>query len=532
MLIRAKENKFVLILVLFIIIFSGYVRLKIIKGSLPYIGHPDEPALTKVPLRILKTGDFNPHTFIWPSLPYYITTASLVLGYLNSVSNGEIENIKKIDSISYPFYPQKRLIFPAKLIFALLSIVTMLLIGIIAHNVSGNTHSIYLAPLLLTLSPLYLFHSARYLNIDIIGTFFAVLSIWYIIKRLEIDSLLTKAIIPGILCGLAIASKYNFYLILIPSALAIIFYSKKQKLGKILLLFCVAIIIFIICVPYSILDFSTFLDGIVFNINHYKSGHLGFTAIPGITQFFYYCNGLISEYGVIFMIFTLLGILYSLVSDPKRGLVLLAFPLLLLIYMSSLPVHFMRNILAVFVFVCIYCSFGIFLVFKYLSSQLRKMSFFSNKKILHKSVPILLCAVIIAISLPVKSIVNAYDFKPDSRNLSIHWIKTNLPLNSKIFIPQELDLDTRKLEKAYKIRHFNGLKLRGNFKESILSSYVLIPYYGYDQRKPAGREIALQRNRFFKEFDKIVEFGKKPVLVNYYRAVPTGNPKFYIGRIR
>jgi len=530
--IRAKENKFILIPILFIIIFSGYVRLKIIKGSLPYIGHPDEPALTKIPLHILKTGDFNPHTFIWPSLPYYITAASFVLGYLNSVSHGEIDNIKKIDSISYPFYPQKRLVFPAKLIFALLSIVTMLLTGIIAHNVTGNKHSIYLAPLLLTLSPLYLSHSARYLNIDIIGTFFAVLSIWYIIKRLEIDSLLTKAIIPGILCGLAIASKYNFYLTLFPSALAIIFYSKKQKLGKILLLFCIAIIIFIICVPYSILDFSAFLDGIVFNINHYKSGHTGFTGIPGLTQFFHYCNGLISEYGIIFIIFTLLGVLYSLVSNPKRGLVLLAFPLLILIYMSSLSVHFMRNILAVFVFVCIYCSFGIFLVFKYLSSQLRKMPFFSNKKILHKAVPILLCAVIIAISLPVKSIVNAYNLKPDSRNLSIHWIKTNLPLNSKIFIPQELDLDTRKLEKAYKIRYFNGLKLRGNFQESILSSYVLIPYYGYDKRKPAGREKALQCNRFFKEFDKIVEFGKKPVLVNYYRAVPTGNPKFYIGRIR
>ncbi len=86
MAIRVKENKFILIPILFIIIFSGYVRLKIINGSLPYIGHPDEPALTKIPLHILKTGDFNPHTFIWPSLPYYITAASFVLGYLNSVS--------------------------------------------------------------------------------------------------------------------------------------------------------------------------------------------------------------------------------------------------------------------------------------------------------------------------------------------------------------------------------------------------------------------------------------------------------------
>ena len=123
-----KKNKLILILVSFVVIFSCYVRFKIISGSLPYIGHPDEDAITRPALRMLKTGNLNPHTFVWPSLPYYLTGASFVLGYENSVSHKELRNPREISSVSYPFYSQWRVVFPAKLFFALLSVIGMVLI--------------------------------------------------------------------------------------------------------------------------------------------------------------------------------------------------------------------------------------------------------------------------------------------------------------------------------------------------------------------------------------------------------------------
>ena len=168
------------------------------------------------------------------------------------------------------------------------------------------------------------------LNVDIIGTFFAVLTIFYVVIKLDHDLCSAKSIIPGILCGLSIASKYNYYLLLIPSVLAIIFYSKKRRFKKIFLLVLITAITFIVCTPYSILDFSTFLDGIAFNIYHYKTGHLGFTETPGLPQFFYYCQALIDEYGFGLMAFAVLGIIFSLISKTKKGIVLLSFPLLLL----------------------------------------------------------------------------------------------------------------------------------------------------------------------------------------------------------
>jgi 4-amino-4-deoxy-L-arabinose transferase-like glycosyltransferase len=527
-----RKNKLILILVLSVLIFSIYVRYKIINGSLPYIGHPDEPALTSPALKMLKTGDFNPHTFIWPSLPYYLTAASFVYGYVNSVSHRKIKNTSEMGSVSYPFFSEKRLAFPAKALFALLSAVGMLLTGMIAYNLFHKKHLIYLSPLLLLLSHSYLYHSARYLNIDIIGTFFAVLAIFYIAKKLRNDSFLHKAIVPGILCGLAIASKYNFYLLLIPSALSIFFYSKEHKMKKFLLLISITLLAFVVCVPYSVLDFNTFLDGIGFNIYHYKSGHAGHSGTPGFPQFLYYCNSFIDQFGYGFIAFTILGILLSLISKTKKGMILLSFPLLLLIYMSTLTVHFTRNILVIYVLVCIYCSLGIYHAFKYLYSLLENFPLISRQKLFQKAIPVLLIIAVISIPLPIESLKSAYDLKPDSRNLASHWLESNLALDSVILVPEELDLDTRELKEKYRVQYFNGLNAEWNFPEHLSGAYVLVPYYGYDLRDPNGKEVSSRLNTSFKNIDKIVEFGKQPVLVNYHRAVPAGNPKFFIGRIR
>jgi len=148
-------------------------------------------------------------------------------------------------------------------------------------------------------------------------------------------------------------------------------------------------------------------------------------------------------------------------------------------------------------------------------------------------VPVLFIGAIISIFLPMQKIINAYDLKPDSRNLSIKWTKSNIPLGSIIFVPKELDLDTRELEKKYRIRYFKGLKSTGSFQECLSGSYIFIPHYGYDNRYPSGEEISSRLNESFQNIHKIVKFGNRPVLVNYPRtAVPEGNPEFYIGKIQ
>src|SRR5947209_14690488 len=55
-------------------IFVGALALRLcgVGGSLPYIGHPDEPKLVDAATHIVKSGDLNPRLYIWPSLYIYL----------------------------------------------------------------------------------------------------------------------------------------------------------------------------------------------------------------------------------------------------------------------------------------------------------------------------------------------------------------------------------------------------------------------------------------------------------------------------
>jgi hypothetical protein len=67
---RKKEVYFYLILGL-IILYAFLVRFLGIKFGLPYLHAWDEPSSASAALRILKTGDFNPHWFHYPSFTIY-----------------------------------------------------------------------------------------------------------------------------------------------------------------------------------------------------------------------------------------------------------------------------------------------------------------------------------------------------------------------------------------------------------------------------------------------------------------------------
>ena len=44
--------------------------------DLPYIYHPDEPVNVDITQQVFKSGDLNPHFFVYPSLLYYVNDAA------------------------------------------------------------------------------------------------------------------------------------------------------------------------------------------------------------------------------------------------------------------------------------------------------------------------------------------------------------------------------------------------------------------------------------------------------------------------
>src|SRR6476619_1216374 len=60
------------LVVALLFLFALALRVYGVRGSLPYVGHPDEPKLIDSAIHIVKTGDLNPNLYIWPSLYIYL----------------------------------------------------------------------------------------------------------------------------------------------------------------------------------------------------------------------------------------------------------------------------------------------------------------------------------------------------------------------------------------------------------------------------------------------------------------------------
>ena len=142
------------------------------------------------------------------------------------------------------------------------------------------------------------------------------------------NTVLSRSIIPGILLGLSIASKYQLGLVMIPCLLTIWLYDQNERKKKSLILLAIGAATFLITVPYFIVDNSQFLRGIGYSAFHYYEG-FAWHGPRGLPQMLHYEKGLVEAYGVAFVLVGLIGFFYQARLNPKRTLILVVFPVAL-----------------------------------------------------------------------------------------------------------------------------------------------------------------------------------------------------------
>ncbi len=528
-------------LLLIVILSATLVRVKKINGALPYPGHVDEPQLTVLASRMLITGDFNPHQFTYPSLPIYVTAAGFIVGFFKEASHGKVNSVKSIKgSYTYPFFGHPGMIWHAKIVFTAFSLLSMLLMGIVAYRAYENICLIFLTPLIIFFSASYFYYSSHYLNVDIIGVFFASLVYYYQFYYLKTDSFLHKSVIPGILTGLVIGCKYNLIWVIVPSILIILFYAEKQKILKILFLTFFMVVGFFIAVPCSLLEFDVFLSHIAYQVSHYKSGHSAFDLAPGYPQLANYMKEILSDFGWLTTIIAIIGLGSAMRLNWKNTLIITSFPVLLVAHMSMQSAANVRNILFLFVIYPIFVAMGVIGIYRLLGA-LRRYAWMTKLSERHQLwIKVVIITILFIIAFPMERPMKWAFAKPDARNSATQWINKNIAKGSTLIIPYELYFDTRDLTKKYKIVQWTFMKMdKQTYIESIsanVGSYVLRPNWGFFHFWPSGKKQSDRLNSFNFDNDNVTvlqRFAGTPVLVNYGNTrVPEGNPSFSIGLIK
>ncbi|PWT93924.1 MAG: hypothetical protein C5B54_01015 [Acidobacteria bacterium] len=526
------NRRFLQFVALCLIIVVGFAfRITKINAVLPYVAAVDEPILTESASQIIRSGNLNPHFFNYPSLPVYITVVGFTVGFLWSASKMEVKTTHDMGTFDYPYYSQQRIVFVAKFLFTLFSLVTLFLIGLIASKAFRDPDLLWIAPMVLSFSGLFFLHSAGYLNVDIIGVSFSVITVLYCIYSFSrTPTFANRVLIPGIYAGLAVASKYNMVPIVIPVMLLILFSEKKDvdnlhpgrtswKLKYLLLFPLVSIATFLIVVPFSYLDFPAFLNGVAHELYHYQSGHEGFTGTPGFPEFLFFCSKIADEYGYTAAIIGVLGIGFALKRDSRLAWLVVSYPAGLLILMSLQAVNFIRNILGTIVFFSIFIAIGVV----------------NLRRILARRMPAWVASLILIVVLTAgiswRNLANAFYLTPDSRTLAMSWLLKNAPKGTTIFVPDELGMDSRKLDSDYHVITESVTDPQNENERT--ADFMIVPRFGSGGANLGQKwmRIMTRLNEQYDGCQQTVQFGSQAVVLNSAEhSFPASDPLFRIAK--
>lgn len=231
-----------------IILLAAFLRTAPIRSGLPYINYIDEGHVLHQAIHLLNNRNFDTKWYYYPSLPAYLTAGALIAYgpvYRSLHGHGFRKDLPKEQDVHtnagdlYDLISPPELIVAGRLVAALLSILTVALVGVTATSLEGKWTGL-LAMLIAAACP-SLVMRAPIVIVDTFAAFFALLAIYFSTRlwcRVDVNDSWRKltATLTGLAAGLAFASKYTVVTVFI-AVLAVICTLQLKRSSRVLLSF-------------------------------------------------------------------------------------------------------------------------------------------------------------------------------------------------------------------------------------------------------------------------------------------------------
>ena len=313
---------------------------------------------------MVKNQDFNPHYFHKPSLHFYLRIPFVKAGIVWGKSRGLLTNTNEIRTrdphglAGYAFTASHPFIvvwtrLPSLLLTGLLVFLTVLVTAKLGADLSAQIA----AGLLVFLSP-EVVKNSTVIGVDTLMATTTVLAVLLSISLLETHTRL-RVLCVGLACGLAVSSKYNAAPVVAVPFFTLLL-SKQFTVSNVFILAFSSALGFFAASPYILIELTTFVTQLLFEVNHYRGGHVGSEAEPGFAQALFYGDWLIHDgVGLLAAICGFLGAFIIFFRNRCLALSFLCFPILYAALMISQRTHFTRNMVVMVPFVAILSSFCI-----------------------------------------------------------------------------------------------------------------------------------------------------------------------------
>ncbi len=378
--------------------------------------HPDEHAIVERASAILRTGDYSPHWFNYPSAYIYIQALTYIPYFLISAARGFGNTIPS--TAPYGFY------FAGRLMTALTGALTVPLVYVLAKRMFGRRAGM-ISAVLLTFSLLHVVHS-HYVTTDVPLAFFITLSLLFSYLALEKGEP-RYTVLAGLFAGLATSTKYPGIIAILPVLLVQFFTVEKrnwgllgQRLGLTVGAFLAG---FFLGTPYAFLELNTFLSSLGSVLGHYSATQPGF---EGPWTGIWYLSQMLSSADVLVVAISLGGIAWALFKHTRKDLLLFSFLIPYYLLVSVWRIRFERNLVALLPFLAI---LGARFLVEGVSALAEKWAAMRKWETV-----ILSGLVALAVAMPAWAIVgfdNAISQR-DHRTIAAEWVNANIPAGSKV----------------------------------------------------------------------------------------------------
>lgn len=490
-----------------ILLLALFVRVYGNELGLPYVINPDEPAVVDRALAMLRTGDYNPHSFIYPTLYTYLQFLVYVAHFLWGVSQGVYRNLADLPTSTHIATWATGFYIWGRCLTAVLGAATVFLVYRMGARLYGQGAGLAGA-LFLAFSLLHSEHS-HYITVDVPAAFFSALAFVFIVELFvrgrseRRENLRWIYLLGGLSVGLAVGTKYNAVVIIVPFLLAHLLSAPRRDWlsGNLFAGLALIAVGFLASSPFAVAGLPQFLDDVASIIYHYKfAGHLGY---EGSNNWLYYMNYFWSAETAASLMGAG-GILLCFFRRSRRDILVLLFPLLYFAGLSQYKVNFLRNLLPVIPFLSLLG--GIFLaeVVGWFSRRV------SRPVLSGAFAPAALAATLVV--LPGLTILDGdhYNSQDDSRALAERWIRTNLPQNARIMAElsavQWRDSTTVSTTNSL-ISHSYQWYLQQGFQYLVANS-VNYNQYLHDPKKFPAESKAY--DKIFQKSQAVKEFPGKP----------------------
>jgi 4-amino-4-deoxy-L-arabinose transferase-like glycosyltransferase len=469
---------------------AAMLRFWALPQGVPFSLGVDEPETMERAVRMMKTGDLNPHFFDYPSLYMYVQAVVAVARFLVGAMQGLWSGLAQA--------PTEEFYVWGRAVTATLGTATVWIVY--RAGMRWGARTALLAAVLLAVMPLHV-RESHYVLTDVPATFLVMLTFLLSLRAHERATMRSFAI-AGAAAGLAAATKYNGALAILMPLLACTLTPALRPARIVTGLWTMAAMLaaFFLAAPYTFLDLPHFLNQFARLSAEYKSP--GVTTEPIWIVYLKHLRIALQTPGSILVLLGVISGVVRTVTGPDRVKWALAtvFPLVYFKFLSGQTIVFGRYLLPLLPFLSLLAAaFVVWLVTRMQRTGLPTR--------VRNAITIALAVLAIAPPAYTSIRYNANAARTWTQALAYDWIRRELPAGTSIRLEGSLAL---KLPAMYKTSYVKELRVdtvelyaKKGIQYLVASSQCYGPYFAAPERFPS--EYA-DYQRLFAETEEVARF--------------------------